>query len=866
MAFFAPLIGTAIGGIATTAVGQAVVGIGLSIGASALSRKLKPKSGGTGSNAGMRLSLNTATNKPREIAFGVCASTGSHEYHNAYGPNGNDYVQLVRRLADVPCTGLERIYVNGKPVTLGNYVSDGNVSGYSVVEYPGGMWVEFHDGAWGQPADTDLVSKATGSAWSPNNRGRGVCYVRITLKYDAEQYKDGLPEFLFVFKGAKLYDWRKDSTAGGVGAHRWGQENTYEWTHNAAVIVYNYMRGVYVNGHKVGGLSVPVSSLPYDDWTAAANACDETVGLKDGGSEARYRLNGLVEVDTDHVDVLREMIASMAGTPVESGGVFRFNAGVSRSVALSFTDDDIVDDADVHFIPKQTRASLVNAVFGEFHDPSQIYQQTALPQRIAPSDEVADGGEQHEESYGFPFVTSGTQGQRLLEILRRDARHQRRVSLTLRPRFVVLEVGDWVEWTSARYGLTNFKFRISQITINPNLTIDIELKEVSESIYAWNPLSDELDPILPQTVGDGGHRLTTVQGLAVTNIVLPNGGAQQPGLRITWTPIDDPTVIGLTVQYRRVGDAVAMERPISQPSAGSYEWVDGIQGGSRYEVSVRPVTQPERSVAWTAWISPDENTAPQIVEVAAVAESVPPNTITPEMLSAQTRFELSLATAKAEIQGSVSAQLAEAFAWAQQTGEAALASLAAGHENGAQLLTERVERVNGQEALARRIETAITRIDENSFAVTEVIESIDGIKGRWTVTVNSNGVATGFATLSGDGPTTGFVVAANSFTYADPDIAGGTPQPVFVISEDPENPGQHRAYLNGELIADAIRAGAVSAGEVSAVFGSFGEMSAGLIRDPDNNIHFDIANMRIARTDNKMVLDFKNRVLRMEFD
>lgn len=844
----APAIGTLIGGVAATAVGKAIIGIGLSVGASALSRKLKPKA--TGGNAGMRLTLNVALNKPREIAFGTCASAGSHEYHNSYGPNGNDYLQIVRRLADVRCDGLEKVFVNGEQVTLGEYVANATVTGYSVVEYPGAMWIEFHDGEWDQSADADLVSKATGGSWSSDNRGRGVCYARVTLKYDAEIYKDGLPEFLFVFRGARLYDWRKDSTVGGSGSHRWGEEDTYEWTDNAAVITYNYMRGVFVNGDMIGGVGVPATSLPYDHWTAAANASEEAVNLKAGGSEDRYSLNGLVEVDTDHVDVIREMLGTMAGTPVESGGVFKFHPGVSRAPVLAFTDDALVDEEDVTFIPRQSSAALVNAVFGEFHDPEQLYEQSALPARLSPSDEIEDGGERYEESYAFPFVTSGTQGQRLMEIYRRDARHQRRVSLTLKAAFCTLEVGDWVEWTSARYGFEEFLFRVTQTTISPDGPITLELKEVSESIYAWTPATDELDPLDPQPVGSGGERLVTLQGLTVANILAVAGETQRPGLRITWTPVDDPTVLELELEFRRLGDTVALSRKVFQPDAGSYEWIDGVQGGVRYEVRIRPVTMPVRSVEWTAWTQPDANTEPQVVEVAAVAISVPPDTITPEMLSAQARLELSMATARAEIEGSVAAQIAAAYGWAQQAAEVAMEARLAGHANGAAIIEERTARSDGDTALAQMVQQAVTWIEENATTVTEVIESIDGIQGRWGVSIDVNGHVIGLVQLDGSAEASQFTVVANKFAFAHPDISGGEPQPILVVAQVGE---EWKAMLNGELIAEAVLAGALSTIELTAIFAHLGSGYVdGVLQsnpgNPKGNLKLDFNNIEFELT------------------
>ncbi len=240
------MVSTGIGltGIAAT-FGAAVINLGASIGLAYLARRLQA-SAANQSNSSVSLSLRLESNESRQIDFGRVASAGSLKYHNTYGRDGNNFVQLVFQLADHECddNGLEAVYVDGKLVTLeadtDHVYATGSVSGQMVTEFTDRMWIKYHNGAWDQDADSDLVAydnptESPAQPWTTNERGRGVCYVRVTMYYDAAKYPNGLPSFLFVFRGIKLYDWRKDSTNGGSGAHRWGTESTYEWTNNPVV-------------------------------------------------------------------------------------------------------------------------------------------------------------------------------------------------------------------------------------------------------------------------------------------------------------------------------------------------------------------------------------------------------------------------------------------------------------------------------------------------------------------------------------------------------------------------------------------------------------------------------------------------------
>lgn len=843
MAFIAPIIGAAIGGIATSAIGQAVIGVGLSIGANYLTRRTKPEK--SSAPRGMSLSLRVENNEFREVILGRAATAGSLKYHNTYGPNGNDYLQLVFVLADHECDGLAGMFVDGKEATFGSDVTSGPVTGLPVNEYPGAMWVKFHSGAWDQTADADLV--AENGSYSSDFRARGICYARVTIKYDAQKFPNGVPSFLFVMRGAKLYDWRKDSTAGGDGAHVWGTPSTYEYSENPAVCLYNWMRGIYVNGDRIAGMNARGFSFPLADWTAAANACDETVNLAGGGSELRYRMGGVVPVDTQNSTVISEILASMAGELVDSGGVFRPIAGVAQPSVMTITDDDLMADDAVEITPKLSRGSLINAVFGTFQDPSQVWEAAALPPRISPEDEAADGDIRLEEHYNLGFVWSGTQGQRICEILRRKGRFQRQASLKLRSRFAVLEAGDWVTWNSDRYGYDGVKWEVVNAALNRDLTVTLQIRETSDSIFAWTAATDELDPDDPQPVSAGGSSFDTVEGLSVENALIESGGtSQRPGIHIEWTPIDDATVVEIELEFRRVGDTAAQSRKIFDPSAGSYTWVDGIQGGTEYEVRVRPVTLPPRPVVWTSWVSPEEDSAAQVVEVAAIAIAVPPDTITPEMLDEQSRFELGLITALAEIQGSAAGLKEELNAKIIAISEALAETQQRAMEQGAFVRTQEIIRQTDTESFARQLTEVGAALEGKASAaafldlvaaVETVSEDLTEARARATIGVNVDNQVIGLIDIAGNLLESVVTILADKFLVAKPDGTGATQ--ILTVGTTPL--GESRVGIDGSVVINGtLSALALSVSELSAIVANLGTITAGRLQNADNTSYWDL--------------------------
>lgn len=828
MPFIAPVIAAAIG---AGVIGQALIGAALSFAMAAAARALGPKPRELEtSGRGMRLSLRLDPNAAREVIFGEAAVAGTLVYHQVFGPNGNDSIDLVFAVADHECDSLQGVYVNGTAVTW-------NSGTGAVTEFPG-MVIKFYSGAYSQTASADIIAQSGGN-WTTNHRGRGVAYVHARIAFDQNLYRSGLPKLLFVMRGAKLYDWRLDTTVGGSGSHRWGDPTTYAWSANPVVQLYNWRRGIYVNSERVAGMATPAAAMPYDAWTAAANACDESVSKLPSGTEPRYRAHGVISTRTTHRDVITDLLTAMAGREIDSGGTLVPLPGVSQSPVMTITDADIMADADVVIKKKRPRSQLVNAVFGSYHSPEHVYESIAAPPRISPADEASDGGVRLEESYALDYVTSASQAQRVLEIMRRRGRQQGEARLRLRPRFAVLEAGDWVTWNSDRYGYSSQQFEVVSVSVSPDWSTTVTLRETAAAVYSWTPATDELDPAAPETVSPGGPTLTEIAGLAVSTTTVSSGATQRPGLTATWTAVSDRTVTGILIEYRQVGDTGALEYRVFSPGAGTATWINGVMGGADYEIRAKPITEPERPVDWTSWVEATTSTAGVLVESVPGLDAVAPENLTP-----QTRFELSLTTSIDAVQGGFREQEADAYSWAQRAGEEAIAALIEGYSVRALVRTETIERSTETSALASQITTAVTTIDEHTASITSLLSSVDGINASWGVAINIDGQVVGLVKLDGSASESLFEVVADKFQVAQPSTTGGDPVPVFQIANVGGTP---KIVFRGDMISDgSITVAKLSVSQLSAIVANLGTITAGLLRSSDNKMRIDLDNKSIV--------------------
>jgi len=455
---------------------------------------------------------------PRAAIFGSAGVGGTLcDAFNWGGDYGTDWECLIIDLADHKCAGLQSFYVNdqliyfptgGFPdgyvpdqvVTNTEIVGGNTVTTTGTVHYNNQLRVWFLDGSTGQT----LPDVVTNGGWTTTGNFAGITVAVVAYKADDPSsttpvWSGGRPKFLWVVNGKLCYDPRKDTTVGGSGAHRWTDPTTWEWTDNAAICRYNWVRGIYAKDQ----VSDPASLLigrgltsleaPEANVFAYANICDESVDLNAGGTEPRYRIGGVIQSNQTFVDIETMFADTMGGIIIQPGGSVEVEPGHARTPSFAITDDDLLVGAQVtvsHYRGEADNA-WINTVCPRYTEPSQKWQEHGSPVRRALDTLTADG-RPREQTLTLPLVTSGTQAQRLGEIQRRLGRLGTTVTITLGPRFSGIEEGDWGTWTSARhFSGTAVIFRVEAYKVDAKRQITLTMREIESEVYDWTPSTDE---------------------------------------------------------------------------------------------------------------------------------------------------------------------------------------------------------------------------------------------------------------------------------------------------------------------------------------------------------------------------------------
>lgn len=630
-AFAAPLtialFGAAFAATTAGAIVSVIFSTVISIGVSLLAQSLLKKDQQQQADPGIEFEVQMGDTVPIGFPIGETATAGSREYIGAWGVSGgtpNAYLVDVLTISDIPLPGQPGLWLgdtkctilwDATPVDQGYPIEEFRVNG---VDY---AWVKYQDGTQTE-VDAYLFAKFgehPEHPWTDDMIGVGEAYVIITTLMNRDLFS-GEPKKLIEPPVARLYDVRKDSTAGGDGDHRWGDWSTYEPSTNAKVLEYNILRGIYYGDNEewmFGGQNLPAFRLPASNWIAAMNACDDAVELSEGGDEPAYRAGMYVTGDLEPLQVVEELRKASNSRTAEDGGVFRTLVGLPASAVYAFTDDDILITEGQSFEPFPNLDNTNNVVEATYPEPREQWRDKDAPARRNEDAIEEDGGRELPVSVRFTAVPYANQVQRLQLAQSQDDRRFRIHSFSLPPDSWLLSAGvDEVSWTSARNGYSNKKFLVLKIAGKRNSCQLVMLKEVEAGDFDWDTEYE-----LPEAVGPIGPLPVPAQPMTgwqvFADYLQDSGGSKQrASIRVEFDANQ------VDVGWVRVQARIKANGSLQFDAEIPYADVEGdpkavILNGvflpsTVYEVRGKFIPYSTRQTEWSDWL---EVTTPSVPDV-----------------------------------------------------------------------------------------------------------------------------------------------------------------------------------------------------------------------------------------------------------
>lgn len=464
------------------------VSVAASVGASLLAKKPKaPKASAESVN---RLRANIDPRAFRKTAVGITAL--ATDIRDEEFTNDQTYFHRFLVCASHAVEAISEIWFDDKLA----WSAAGGVQG----EFVGYLTVAVREE--GTAGNAINISARMGST----RRYTGCAYVHLRYKLTGNSKKSESPfaqsittRITIRGKGARLYDPREDSTVpGGSGPQRADDQTTWAWDddacRNPALVRLFYQLGWKINGLLAVGKGISPARIDLESFAIAANICDEEVTKVGGGTEPRYRCDGVWSEGDPPTSVGDMINATMNADLDDVDGKLRltiFHNDLATPDA-DFTDADVL--GAFLWEPAPSLDQTFNIVRGTFTDPSDVslYQQVDYPEVAIASPDGLD----RILPVDFPMVQSASQAQRLAGL--RIARQQfggGTFSAEFQATAWKVQKNSVVRLTFAPRGFVNKLFRVAEMDLRIDGVVPLVLREEHASIYGAPTLNAPIDPV-----------------------------------------------------------------------------------------------------------------------------------------------------------------------------------------------------------------------------------------------------------------------------------------------------------------------------------------------------------------------------------
>lgn len=485
-----PVIAAVAGGIAVANQAYAIAMV-ITIAAQLASQALTKKPSMSGyRDTQERKQVLRAAASAKTVIYGKTLSAGTLFFSEEQAGDQTDgeLLHLAITLAGHPITAVGAVYLG-----------DDEISTYgSSASY------EVHIDR--QTADPYLLANAP--SWKADMIGKGLSWLRVTLKFDAEKFPSGIPNITAEKLGRKVYDPRTGQTL---------------YSNNAALCILDFYRNY---------LKVPDSDINWDQFKEAANISDERVTSTDNLTELRYTINGEFDLSENKASILEAMLSACSGESTYIAGKHGILVGAYYGPAVQeITESQLAGDIEI--MPEVSQSERVNTIKGTFTDPEQRFAEVDFP-TVSVSEWVAEDGVEISQDLKLRFVTSEFQAQRLADIKLKRTRISRTMNVTLNLSGYRYRPGMYVKINFPSLGIVGVEMRVTDWKFGVQNGVQLTLKQ--ETAEVWG-----------DAIGQPIDRPPFTQ--------LPTGGVAQPQ-NLKYTVEEIGQVVQGVLSWQNVGQYV----------------------------------------------------------------------------------------------------------------------------------------------------------------------------------------------------------------------------------------------------------------------------------------------------------------------
>ncbi len=341
--------------------------------------------------------------------------------------------------------------------------------------------IVYHPGHPDQVVDS-MLSTSIGSEWGTNARLRGIAYLAIKLEFDAEIFEGGVPTITAEFTGKQIQDVSGISEGDSSRTLAAGSVDQ-----NPVDVLYDilvdkiYGKGLDHNGSTYSaGQDIDLSSFQSARSYAAS----------------RYKINGHLDTDTKLYENINEVLDAFNAYLIYTNGKYRLKIRQDNESPVSgfvFDESNIIGDINVSLQDIKKRLNTMQSTYANkdltppsgdgyegYNDDTVVVPETSDTARVAYL--ATDNDRILESRIENNLISDSATLKTLLNHKLDDSRNGTMISFDAAHTSVQVEAGDIVAVTHPMLGFDAKTFRVLQMGITPDNTINIVAVEYIASI------------------------------------------------------------------------------------------------------------------------------------------------------------------------------------------------------------------------------------------------------------------------------------------------------------------------------------------------------------------------------------------------
>jgi hypothetical protein len=340
-------------------------------------------------------------------------------------------------------------------------------------------------------------------------------------------------------------------------------------------------------------------------FSTGENTTDEVPAI------IKFETNAVLDTNQKVLENVKKLLNPMSALFTYNNGVYKVKIEGTGSAVKTITSDHVVGGAKVLGERKNNK---YNRVIGTFVNPFKNYQNDTVT--FPPADDANvesefkhatmlanDNNSLLEGSFQFPNVTNTYNAEALCEIILRRSRNQLQIQLTLTSEFLELEIGDIVAITYPSGGFDAKPFRVLGLTINEDLTVNVQLFEHQDNFYTFN--EKNIIPTIADTILPNPYIVQAP--VMIVSDVLRALNEEAINTLLVEVSATDQFIVDFEVQAKKSTDTNYIN--LGRGASSNFE-LTNVEDNAIYDVRARSVSSISRSVFISAQHQVIGKTAP----------------------------------------------------------------------------------------------------------------------------------------------------------------------------------------------------------------------------------------------------------------